>query len=192
MGLMNEVFRPLLDKFVVVYLDDILIYSKTWEDHKLHIAEVLDRLRTHQLYAKISKCEFGKPRVEFLGHVVSENGVEVDAKKVEAIQSWPVLQDMHDLRAFLGLANYYRRFVENYSKLTLPLTRMLKKGAQIDMGEEEMTAFLQVKAALTSSPVLAVADPQLGYRIVTDASDFAIGASLRSRPGAATDRLRVS
>ena len=178
MGLMNEVFRPYLDKSVVVYLDDILIYSRTWKDHLRHISEVLDRLRAHQLYAKISKCEFGKARVEFLGHVVSEKGVEVDAKKVEAVQTWPPPQNVHDLRAFLGLANYYRRFVANYSKMTLPLTSMLKKGAQVSMGEEEMSAFLQVKEALTSAPVLAVADPRLGYRIVTDASDFAVGAIL--------------
>ena len=89
MGLMNEVFRPLLDKSVVIYLDDILIYSRSWEDHQRHIAEVLDRLRAHQLYAKISKCEFGKSKVEFLGHIVSNDGVAVDNRKIEAIQSWP-------------------------------------------------------------------------------------------------------
>ena len=183
MGLMNEVFRPLLDKSVVIYLDDILIYSRSWEDHQRHIAEVLDRLRAHQLYAKISKCEFGKSKVEFLGHIVSNDGVAVDNKKIEAIQSWPPPQNIHDLRAFLGLANYYRRFVENYTKLTLPLTRMLKKGAAVSMGEEEMIAFLAVKEALTNAPVLAVADPQLGYRIVTDASDFALGAILLQDQG---------
>ena len=183
MGLMNEVFRPLLDKSVVIYLDDILIYSRTWEDHKRHIAAVLDRLREHQLYAKISKCEFGKSKVEFLGHVVSNEGVAVDFKKVEAVQSWPPPQNIHDLRAFLGLANYYRRFVENYSQKTLPLTRMLKKGAAVNMGEEETSAFQAIKAALTAAPVLAVADPQLGYRIVTDASDFAIGAILLQDQG---------
>ena len=183
MGLMNEVFRPYLDKSVVVYLDDILIYSRTWEDHLRHISEVLDRLRAHQLYAKISKCEFGKARVDFLGHVVSEKGVGVDAKKIEAIQTWPPPQNVHDLRAFLGLANYYRRFVANYSKMTLPLTSMLKKGVQVSMGEEEMSAFLQVKEALTHAPVLAVADPRLGYRIVTDASDFAVGAILLQDQG---------
>ena len=183
MGLMNEVFRPLLDKSVVIYLDDILIYSRSWEDHKRHIAEVLDRLRAHQLYAKVSKCEFGKSKVEFLGHVVSNDGVAVDQKKIEAIQSWPPPQNIHDLRAFLGLANYYRRFVENYSKLTLPLTRMLKKGATVSMQEEEMSAFRLIKEALTKAPVLAVADPQLGYRIVTDASDFALGAILLQDQG---------
>ena len=183
MGLMNEVFRSLLDKSVVIYLDDILIYSRSWEDHKRHIAEVLDRLRAHQLYAKVSKCEFGKSKVEFLGHVVSNDGVAVDQKKIEAIQSWPPPQNIHDLRAFLGLANYYRRFVENYSKLTLPLTRMLKKGATVNMQEEEMSAFRLIKEALTNAPVLAVADPQLGYRIVTDASDFALGAILLQDQG---------
>ena len=141
MGLMNEVFRPLLDKSVVIYLDDILIYSRTWEDHKRHIAAVLDRLREHQLYAKISKCEFGKSKVEFLGHVVSNEGVAVDFKKVKAVQLWPPPQNIHDLRAFLGLANYYRRFVEIQSQKTLPLTRMLKKGAAVNMGDEEQRLF---------------------------------------------------
>ena len=183
MGLMNEVFRPLLDKSVVIYLDDILIYSWTWEDHKRHIAEVLDRLRAHELYAKVFKCEFGKSKVEFLGHVVSNDTVAVDNKKIEAIQSWPSLQNIHDLRAFLGLANYYLRFVDNYSKLTLPLTRMLKKGATINMGEEEESAFLVVKEALTNAPVLAVANPRLGCRIVTDESDFALGAILLQDQG---------
>ena len=183
MGLMNEVFRPLLDKSVVVYLDDILIYSRSWEDHKRHIAEVLERLREHKLYAKVSKCEFGKVEVEFLGHIVTQSGVKVDAKKVEAVRSWPLPQNIHDLRAFLGLSNYYRRFVQNYSKLTLPLTRMLKKGMAVEMGEVEVEAFEAVKDALTSTPVLAVADPHLGYRIVTDASDFAIGAILLQDQG---------
>jgi hypothetical protein len=183
MGLMHDVFRPLLDKSVVIYLDDILVYSRSWEDHKKHIAAVLDRLRAHQLYAKVSKCEFGKSKVEFLGHVVSNEGVAVDLHKVAAVQSWPPPQNIHDLRAFLGLANYYRRVVENYSKKTLPLLRMLKKGAAVSMGEEEMSAFRAVKEALTAAPVLAVADPQLGYRIVTDASDFAIGAILLQDQG---------
>ena len=102
MGLMNEVFRPLLDKSVVIYLDDILIFSRTWEDHLRDVGAVLERLRSSQLYAKMSKCEFGKESVEFLGHVVSNEGVSVDAKKVEAIKQWPVPTNIHDLRAFLG------------------------------------------------------------------------------------------
>ena len=183
MGLMNEVFRPLLDKSVVVYLDDILIYSRTWDEHKRHIAEVLERLRENKLYAKLSKCEFGKEEVEFLGHIVTHKGVKVDSKKVEAVRSWPLPLDIHDLRAFLGLANYYRRFVRDYSKMTLPLTQMLKKGVAVEMGDVEVKAFNAVKDALTATPVLAVADPKLGYRIVTDASDFALGAILLQDQG---------
>ena len=108
MGLMIEVFRPLLDKSVVIYLDDILIFSRTWEDHLQDVGAVLQRLRDSKLYAKVYKCEFGKESVEFLGHVVCNEGVSVDAKKVEAIKEWPVPTNIHDLRAFLGLANYYR------------------------------------------------------------------------------------
>ena len=192
MGLMNEVFRPLLDKSVVIYLDDILIFSRTWEDHLRNVGAVLQRLRDSKLYAKLSKCEFGKESVEFLGHVVSNEGVSVDAKKVEAIKEWPVPTNIHDLRAFLGLANYYRRFVLNYSKPALPLTRMLKKGAVIAMGEAELDAFDAIKEALMTAPVLAVADPKLGYRIVTDASDFAIGAILLQDQGKDCSPLRMN
>ena len=121
--------------------------------------------------------------MEFLGHIVTQDGVKVDAKKVDAVSSWPTPLNIHDLRAFLGLANYYRRFVRNYSLLTLPLTRMLKKGMAVEFGGVELEAFQAVKDALTSTPVLAVADPHLGYRIVTDASDFAIGAILLQDQG---------
>ena len=182
-GLMHAVLMPFLDDFVLVYLDDIMIYSQTWEEHLQQIAKVLDRLREHKLYAKISKCEFGRLKTEFLGHIVSNHGIGVDPKKIEAVLAWPSPENIHDLRAFLGLANYYRRFVENYSKKTLPLTRMLKKGATISMGEEETAAFLSVKESLTTAPVLAVANPHLGYRIVTDASDYAIGAILLQDQG---------
>ena len=126
----------------------------------------------------MSKCEFGQKSVELLGHIVSGDGISVDAKKVEAVRTWPPPTNVHDLRAFLGLANYYRRFVENSAQLTLPLTRMLKKGAEVQMNAPEMQAFDAVKPALTTAPVLAVAHPDLGYRVVTDASDYALGAIL--------------
>ena len=121
--------------------------------------------------------------LEFLGHIVSGDGISVDAKKVEAVRTWPPPTNVHDLRAFLGLANYYRRFVENYAQLILPLTRMLKKGAEVQMNAAEMQAFDAVKAALTTAPVLAVAHPDLGYCLVTDASDYALGAILLQDQG---------
>ena len=183
MTLMHDVLRDQLDHSVVVYLDDILIYSRTWEQHVKDVATVLQKLREHKLYAKLSKCEFGKKRVEFLGHFVSEEGVAMDPAKIKAITEWKPPTNITDLRAFLGLANYYRRYIQGFSQITLPLTQMLKKGAKVEMGEGEMGAFESLKQALSSAPVLTIADPNLPYRMVTDASDYATGAILLQDQG---------
>ena len=183
MTLMHDVLRDHLDHSVVVYLDDILIYSGTRAQHVKDVAAVLQRLREHKLYAKISKCEFSKKKVEFLGHFVSEEGVAMDPAKIKAITEWKPPTNITDLRAFLGLANYYRRYIQGFSKITLPLTKMLKKGAKVDMGEGEIRAFESLKQALSSAPVLAIADPNLPYRMVTDASDYATGAILLQDQG---------
>ena len=183
MTLMHDVLREQLDISVVVYLDDILIYSRSMEQHAHDVATVLTKLRQPKLYAKLSKCEFGKPRVEFLGHFVSHEGISMDPAKVQAIVDWKPPATLTDLRAFLGLANYYRRYILGFSKITLPLTRMLKKGAKIEMGPEELDSFNHLKGALSSAPVLAIADPNLPYRMVTDASDYATGAILLQDQG---------
>ena len=183
MTLMHEVLRDQLDRSVVVYLDDILVYSPTWDKHVHHVQQVLHKLREHQLYAKLSKCEFGARRVEFLGHFVSAEGVAMDPAKVKAITDWKPPTTLTDLRSFLGLANYYRRYIQGFSQVTLPLTKMLKKGAKVDMQQGEMAAFNTLKAALSSAPVLAIADPNLPYRVVTDASDYATGAILLQDQG---------
>ena len=115
MDLMHRVFQPNLDRFVVVFVDDILIYSKSEEEHKDHLRIVLQALRDHQLYAKFSKCEFWLTEVRFLGHVVSASGVSVDPKKVEEVMSWERLNSVFEIRNFLGLVGYYRRFIENFS-----------------------------------------------------------------------------
>jgi hypothetical protein len=116
MRLMNDIFRPLLDKYVIIYLDDILIYSKTKEEHESHLKTVLDILRRHQLYAKLSKCDLFKTSVEFLGHVLSSDGIRPDPRKVDAVSSWPKPTSITELRSFLGLANFYRKFMKDYAK----------------------------------------------------------------------------
>ena len=127
MDLMNRVFRPYLDKFVVVFIDDILIYSKDKEGHADQLRTVLQTLREHQLYGKLKKCEFWLEEVVFLGHVVTKEGIKVDPQKVKAITEWPRPTNVTEIRSFLGLAGYYRRFVKDFSKIASPLTNLLKK-----------------------------------------------------------------
>jgi hypothetical protein len=127
MNLMNKVFMEELDKFVVVFIDDILIYSKSVDEHEQHLRVVLERLRAHKLYAKFSKCEFWLEKVAFLGHVLTAEGVAVDPEKVEAVSNWQQPTNVSEIRSFLGLAGYYRRFIEGFSKIARPMTELLKK-----------------------------------------------------------------
>ena len=127
MYLMNSVFMPELDKFVVVFIDDILVYSENEEDHVEHLRVVLTRLREHQLYAKFSKCEFWLREVPFLGHVLSDGGIMVDPTKVQEVLNWKAPISVHEVRSFLGLAGYYRRFIPDFSKIAKPMTRLLQK-----------------------------------------------------------------
>ena len=122
MNMMNKVFMEFLDKFVVVFIDDILVFSKNKQEHEVHLRLVLEKLREHQLYAKFSKCEFWLDEVAFLGHVVSGNGVAVDPSKVAAVTEWETPTTVGEIRSFLGLAGYYRRFIENFSKIAKPMT----------------------------------------------------------------------
>ncbi|KAA0036177.1 pol protein [Cucumis melo var. makuwa] len=128
MDLMNRVFKDFLDTFVIVFIDDILIYSKTEAKHEEHLYQVLETLRANKLYAKFSKCELWLKKVAFLGHVVSSEGVSVDLAKIEAVTSWPRSSTISKVRSFLGLAGYYRRFVEDFSRIASPLTQLSRKG----------------------------------------------------------------
>ena len=128
MEYMNRIFHPYLDKFVVVFIDDILIYSKSDEEHAEHLRVVLELLKEKKLYAKLSKCEFWLSEVSFLGHVISKNGIAVDPTKVEAVSQWEAPKNASEIRSFLGLAGYYRKFIEGFSKLALPLTKLTRKG----------------------------------------------------------------
>jgi hypothetical protein len=127
MNLMNKVFMEELDKFVVVFIDDILIYSKNRKDHERHLRIVLGRLRAHQLYAKLSKCEFWLEKIAFLGHILTAEGIEVDPSKVEAVSKWKQPSNVSEVRSFLGMAGYYRRFIKGFSSIEKPMIELLKK-----------------------------------------------------------------
>jgi hypothetical protein len=145
MYLMNSVFMPELNKFVVVFIDDILIYSRSKEEHEEHLRIVLQLLRDHQLYVKFSKCEFYIKEVPFLGHVVSPEGIAVDPSKVKEVLEWKLPTMVSEVRSFLGLADYYRRFIPNFSKITKPITELLKKGNKYLWSEACDEAFKHLK-----------------------------------------------
>ena len=135
MDLMHRVFQPYLDQFAVVFVDDILIYSQSEEEHEDHLRVVLQILRDHQLYAKFSKCEFWVIEVRFLGHVVSTSGVSVDLEKVETVMSWERPKLVIEIRSFLGLAGYYKRFIDDFSRLTAPMTRLTQKEVKFEWND---------------------------------------------------------
>jgi len=159
MNLMNDIFRPLLDNCVLVYLDDILIFSKSEKEHQEHLLKVLEILRKEKLYAKLSKCEFFKHQVDFLGHVVSDEGIKVDDTKTEVIRNWPVPKNLTEMRSFLGLANFYQRYVKNCAKIAVPLTELEKKNVTFSWNQEQQNAFDQLKNALCSTPILQIPEP---------------------------------
>jgi hypothetical protein len=158
MYLMNSVFMPELDKFIVVFIDDILIYSKTNEDHANHLRVVLQRLRDHRLYAKFSKCEFWLDSVKFLGHTISSEGISVDPTKVQEVMDWKPPTSVHQIRSFLGLAGYYRRFIPDFSKIAKPMTELLKKEVKFCWDDKCDKAFHTLRRLLTTAPVLAQPD----------------------------------
>jgi hypothetical protein len=155
MYLMNSIFMPELDKFVVVFIDDILIYSKNEEDHAKHLHIVLQHLRDHQLYAKFSKCEFWLDSVKFLGHNISSEGIAVDPSKVQEVMEWKPPTSIHQICSFLGLTGYYSRFVLDFSKIAKPMTELLKKGLKFVWSEKCEKAFHTLQEHLTTAPVLA-------------------------------------
>jgi len=185
MQLMNTVFADMLDKSVLCFLDDILIFSRTEEEHERHIREVLTRLRKEQLYVKMSKCAFMQREVGFLGHRIGADGLRVAPDKIGAVQQWPQPKNVSDVRSFLGLANFYRRFVKDYSRIALPLTELTKEvtGAGFRWGAAQQAAFEALKAALCSPPVLLVPDQSKPFVLNCDACKYAIGATLQQDHG---------
>ena len=183
MQLMNDTFRDLLDKSVLVFLDDIFVYSRTEEEHMRHVEEVLKRLRAQKLYAKRSKCELFRDEVEFLGHRIGAKGLAVSPDKIAAVRDWPQPRNVHDVRSFCGLANFYRRFVKDYSKIALPLTELTKSENKFQWSEPQQQAFNALKRSLCAAPVLLIPDPSLPYTLNCDACDYAIGATLQQDQG---------
>jgi hypothetical protein len=178
MRLMNHILRPLIGKSVVVYFDDILIYSKNLEDHVQHVREVLCILRHEKLFANLPKCHFAQNKLVFLGFVVSANGIEVDSSKVEAIHNWPTPTNVGQVRSFHGLAGFYRRFVKDFSTIACPLNELTKKNVPFVWGNAQQKAFDELKKRLTEAPLLALPDFAKTFEIECDASGLGIGGVL--------------
>ena len=175
--MINDTLREYLDNFVVAYLDDILVYTTgTLKDHIAHVSKVLDKLKDRELKIKPEKCDFHKTSVTFLGFIVGRQGIQLDPSKVDSIRTWPTPKTVKDVQAFLGLTNYNRKFVENYSKLALPLTELTKKDKPFTWAKPQQAAFEALKRANEDSPVLRMFTPTQALHIETDASDRAIGA----------------
>ena len=178
MDLMNRVFQPYLDQFVVVFVNDILIYSQSEVENEDHLRIVLQLLRDHQLYAKFSKCKFWLIEVGFLGHVVSTSGVSVDLGKVEVVMSWERLKSVFEIRSFLGLAGYYKRFIEDLSRLAAPMTRLTRKEVKFMWDDSCERAFQELKRRLTLTPILIVPERGQRYTLYCDASKDGLGCVL--------------
>jgi hypothetical protein len=172
---MNLVVMNELDKFVVVFIDDILIYSKSKAEHAKHLRIVLQRLRDHKLYAKFSKCEFWLDSVKFLGHTISKDGISVDPRKVQEVMDWKPPKSVHQIRSFLALAGYYHRFIPDFSRIAKPMTELLKKGVKFVWSEECDQAFLTLRKHLT---VLTQPDMSKPFEVFCDASGTGLGCVL--------------
>ena len=178
MDLMHRVFHPYLDRFVVLFMDNILIYSETKEDHEDHLRVVLQTLRDHQSYAKFNKCEFWLTEVRFLGHVVSASGVLVDPEKVEAVMSWERPKSVFEIRSVLRLEGYYKRFIEDFSQLAAPMTKLTWKEVKFEWNDSCERAFQELKRRLTSAPILVVSKRGQEYSVYCDASKDGLGCVL--------------
>jgi len=174
----NNTLRHLIDKGVIVYLDDILIYSKAMEEHEQLVKEVLQALQDKDLYIELDKSDFHKDEVEFLGHIIGAYGIRMDPKKVQAVRDWPTPMNVKGVQSFTAFCNYYRRFIEEYSKEATPLHDLTKKDIQFKWTEREEEAFKKIKELIISEPILIVFDPELEIHMDTDSSDFALGARL--------------
>ncbi|GJS53801.1 putative nucleotidyltransferase, ribonuclease H [Tanacetum coccineum] len=181
MDLMNRVCRSYLDKFVIVFIDDILVYSKTREEHEVHLRLVLELLKKEKLYAKFSKCKFWLREVQFLRHVINGDGIHVDPSKIKSVENWEAPRTPSEVRSFLGLAWYYCRFIENFSKIAKPLTILTKKSKTFDWGEEQENAFQTLKGKLCDAAVLTLHDGPKDFVVYCDASGLGLGCVLMQR-----------
>nr|GEW85119.1 putative reverse transcriptase domain-containing protein [Tanacetum cinerariifolium] len=181
MDLMNRVCKPYLDKFVIVFIDDILIYSKDEKEHEEHLYAILELLIEEKLYAKFSKCEFWISKVQFLSHVIDSRGIHVDPAKIESIKDWASPKTPTDIRQFLGLAGYYRRFIEGFSKIAKSMMKLTQKGIKFYWGEKEENAFQLIKQKLFNAPILALPEGSEDFVVYCDASHKGLGDVLMQR-----------
>ncbi|GJW11083.1 putative reverse transcriptase domain-containing protein [Tanacetum coccineum] len=181
MDLMNRVCKPYLDKFVIVFIDNILVYSKDEEEHGKHLKIILELLKKERLYAKFLKCDFWLDSVQFLGYVIDRSGVHVDPAKIKAIKSWAAPMTPTEVRQFLGLARYYRRFIEGFSLISKPLTKLTLKNKKYEWGKEEEEAFQTLKEKLCSAPIIALPEGTEDFMVYCDASLKGYGAVLMQR-----------
>ena len=178
MSVMNDVLRPFLRKSVTVFLDDILAFSKTWREHLCHVDAVLHALKEDSLLCNPAKCQFGLLEVRFLGHVVSGFSLSPDPQKLEAVEQWPVPKTATEVWRFLGFTNCFRRCIEDYSSISRPSERLTGKNAKFVWNDEQQRGFDKLRKALLEAPVLKIADVNRPFRVVSDASDTAIGGVL--------------
>ena len=178
MDLMNRVFRPYVDQFVVVFNDDILVYSKNVHEHEQHLKLVLQTLREKKLYANLSKCEFWSKEVSFLGYIVSSEGIKVDLPKIEAVVNWKPPRNVTEVISFLSLAGYYRRFVRRFSVIASPLTKLLNKGKKFEWTDKCHNSFEQLKGMLVEALVLTQPTSGKEYTLYSDASGIGLGCVL--------------
>ena len=156
MDLMNRVFKPYLDQFVVVFIDDILVYSKSREEHEHHLSIVLQTLKDKQLYAKLKKCGFWLDKVSFLGHVVTKNGISIDPGKVDAVSNWMRPNTVIEIQSFLGLASYYKRFIDGFFKIALPMTKLTQKMVKFEWSNDCERSFQELNNRLVTTPILII------------------------------------
>nr|GEY65113.1 putative reverse transcriptase domain-containing protein [Tanacetum cinerariifolium] len=181
MDLMNRVCKPYLDKFVMVFIDDILIYSKDEKEHEEHLKAILELLKKEELYAKFSKCEFWIPKVQFLGHVIDSQGIHVDPAKIESVKDWAYPKSPTEIHQFLGLDGYYRRFIEGFSKMAKPMTKLTQKKVKFEWGDKQEAAFQLLKQKLCSAPILALLEGSKDFIEYSDASIKGLGAVLMQK-----------
>ena len=193
--LMESCLGELHLNWCIIYLDDMIVYSKTPEEHIERLEAVFKKISDAGLKLKPSKCEFFKKRIHYLGHIVSHKGIETDPKKIEAIVKWPVPRTVHEVRKFLGFTNYYRKFVYKYAQIARPLNKLIsgenakKKHRKVDWGEDQETSFCELKDACTKTPVLAYADYKKPFRVNTDASEQGLGSVLYQKQDDGTFRV---
>jgi hypothetical protein len=178
MRVMNDVLRPFLDDCVIVYLDDILIFSKSHEEHIIHVKQVFDVLRKEQLFLKLSKCEFGKTSLIYLGHIVGGGELKIDPSKVKVILEWSRPSNVTEVRSFLGAAQYWRKFIANFSSIAAPLHAVTSVKQVFQWGGKQQQTFDTLKEKISSAPVLALPNLRQPFEIQTDASNYAMGAVL--------------